>query len=375
MEEAKHGPQGDTFLSRQDTKVIKGIAIILMLCHHLWAFPARLPGGSLRYLFTAFDHNMPMYLGMFAKVCVSLFYFLGGYGTYLSCRGKRFDLVGKLKRLYLSYWKVFLIFIPIAFLFFSRQEACCEQADLCARFASFNWRECLSNFFGATDSYNSEWWFLFSYAVALFTFPFIRAVIERNTAGVNVFIVVMVSILICNVSGALGNVEALGRLNSNYFYVTLFRQNAPFAAAFWMGVVVAKDGLLDWLRDGLEKNRLLNPVTDVLAWLAVIFLRQTAIGNESVDVFFVPVLIVTAMDLLKRTKYAQKLLSALGRQSTNMWLIHTFFCYYFCAVAKLVVAPRWAVPSLALLIALTYLASLGVTYLWKGVALVIKKGK
>lgn len=29
----------DGFISREDTKWVKGIAIILMLLHHLWAFP------------------------------------------------------------------------------------------------------------------------------------------------------------------------------------------------------------------------------------------------------------------------------------------------------------------------------------------------
>lgn len=30
-----------------DTKIIKGIAILLMLAHHLWAFPDRLVDGEL----------------------------------------------------------------------------------------------------------------------------------------------------------------------------------------------------------------------------------------------------------------------------------------------------------------------------------------
>lgn len=36
----------DDFYSRKDTKIIKGIAIVLMLMHHLWAFPERI-GGHL----------------------------------------------------------------------------------------------------------------------------------------------------------------------------------------------------------------------------------------------------------------------------------------------------------------------------------------
>lgn len=38
----------DLFFSRIDTKIIKGLAIILMLMHHLWAFPERIAGGELK---------------------------------------------------------------------------------------------------------------------------------------------------------------------------------------------------------------------------------------------------------------------------------------------------------------------------------------
>jgi hypothetical protein len=49
-----------------------------------------------------------------------------------------------------------------------------------------------------------------------------------------------------------------------------------------------------------------------------------------------------------------------------MWLIHPFFCYYYGAVAKVVSAPRYAVLSLLVLIALTYLGSVFVTLFWLG---------
>ena len=111
----------DGFISREDTKWIKGIAIILMLMHHLWAFPERIAGGELKYLFTFFGESSIAYFGAFGKICVSLFFFIGGYGTYLSYAGKEFDIVGKLKKLYISYWKVFVVFIPLAFLLCSNQ--------------------------------------------------------------------------------------------------------------------------------------------------------------------------------------------------------------------------------------------------------------
>ena len=66
--------------TRVDTKSAKGVAVLLMLVHHLYAFPQYVPGGSLRSVITAFGVPLPMILGEFGKICVSIFFFLGGYG-------------------------------------------------------------------------------------------------------------------------------------------------------------------------------------------------------------------------------------------------------------------------------------------------------
>ena len=34
----------DGYLDKEDTKALKGVAIIMMLALHLWRFPERLPG-------------------------------------------------------------------------------------------------------------------------------------------------------------------------------------------------------------------------------------------------------------------------------------------------------------------------------------------
>lgn len=199
----------DGFISREDTKWVKGIAIVLMFMHHLWAFPDAIAGGSLKYLFTIFNQSSIVYLGWFGKICVSLFFFIGGYGTYLGCADKEYDIVGKLKKLYVSYWKIFVIFIPIAFLLCSNQPAYCENSAIWSRFSSFSWQECWENFVGMSCSYNGEWWFLSSYVFALISFPFLRAVIEKHPLHTNLFIIIITSILVTNFFPALGSIERL----------------------------------------------------------------------------------------------------------------------------------------------------------------------
>lgn len=130
-----------------------------------------------------------------------------------------------------------------------------------------------------------------------------------------------------------------------------------------MGIAVAKDGLLDRLQRALSNNHMLNPLMDIGIWCTVIFLRQSTIG-DSIDFIYIPFLIITSLDLLKRLLLVKKMIGAIGKQSTNMWLIHSFLCYYFYSTAKIIVAPRWAILSLILLIALTYGVSMILTQFW-----------
>ena len=353
----------DGFLGPDDTRVMKGIAIICMLMHHLWYFPNRLAGGSLKGLLTVFDVPSTTYLGLFGKICVPMFFFFGGYGIYKRYYGQKYDLLGRLKKLYFIYWKVFLVFIPIGFLLFSSQDPYCADSFVYTRFDVFSARELISNFLGFSSTYNREWWFLISYAFALISFPLIRAIIDRYSARMNVFIVIVVSLLFVNVFPSLKNVAVLG---NNRMYVSFFCQVAPYATCFWMGAVVARNGLLSRLCESAKNNGILNPITDIAAWMVVIFLRQSQLG-EIFDIFYIPVLTVATMDLLNRVKIFKKGLELFGRQSTSMWLIHPFLCYYFGDLAKIVTAPRYAIPSLLVLIVMSYVISVLLDYLWKGI--------
>ena len=171
---------------------------------------------------------------------------------------------------------------------------------------------------------------------------------------------------------AFKTVHALGVLGNSHMFVRIFGQIAPYAACFWMGAIVARNGLFDRLHDSAKQHGLLNPFADIAAWCMVIVMRQNEV-DELFDVFFIPVLTVASMDLLNHIKFLKKGIWYIGRQSTSMWLIHPFFCYYFGVPAKIVAAPRYAIPSLLVLIAMTYIASVFLAYFWKGVGFVYQK--
>lgn len=153
-----------TEFSRTDTKAIKGFAVVLMLFHHLAGFPSRFPINFLGFesLWAPFVENGYLLdFAVAAKLCVSLFFFLGGYGFFIRKKASIVSITSEIIRLYGAYWKVFIVYIPIGILFFANGEA--ELNDFCIRYL-FNSKQnmitiVLSDFIGWTSNLNGEWWF------------------------------------------------------------------------------------------------------------------------------------------------------------------------------------------------------------------------
>lgn len=100
-------------------------------------------------------------------------------------------------------------------------------------------------------------------------------------------------------------------------------------------------------------------------------MRNTAIGSD-LDILYVPVIIICILDVLNYIKIFRKIFLLIGNESTNMWLIHSFYCYYFYIFVKIIIFPRYAILSLLLLVVMSYFTSLLIDYIWKKVNLVMK---
>lgn len=151
-------------LTKQDTAVLKGIAIIAMLMHRLWDCP---PKGIEPYT------GVLGFFGSVGKVCVAMFLFCSGYGLSAGysrliedCRLNSEDWKNEVKetlkflakrfvKFYAGYWPIFLIFVPISIFGFGR-------ALMDAYGTDSNVYQCLMYDvlgIGRFQSYNITWWF------------------------------------------------------------------------------------------------------------------------------------------------------------------------------------------------------------------------
>ena len=90
---------------RSDTKAVKGVAVVLMLFHHLVGFPERFPVGfaGFRSIWQVLvDSGYLEQLAYAAKFCVAIFFFLGGYGLYIRLSKGTFSVKKAIFDLYLS---------------------------------------------------------------------------------------------------------------------------------------------------------------------------------------------------------------------------------------------------------------------------------
>ncbi len=323
-----------TEFTREDTKVVKAVAVILMVWHHLFAFPERL-GEGIGYVSAlgASGNDFVDFLAGFGKICVLLFVFLGGYGTYFSCMKKNYKEIGeislkKIKHLYIQYWKVFFVFIPVSILV--------GVPEIVVNAKDFVW-----NFTGLKTYYNGEWWFFTPYVLLMAAYPILHRFTEKFlSAQTEIFALLAVNTVVNFILPQLPKYTWAALLPNSLVYGWLLLV-AEMLPSFWMGCIAAKYGFLSWAKKTFSGNLLYCVLAFLIAW-ACAYIREHS-RQPVYDFIFAPVLTAAIVVLLNNRMgaYVRKILSVIGRESTFIWLTHSFFCYYLCQ--KIVYAPKYPV--------------------------------
>lgn len=352
--------------SRTDTKAIKGVAVVLMLFHHIAGFPERFPLDFLGFqsLWSSFVENG--YLQNFAlsgKICVSLFFFLGGYGHFIRRKSSKLSITSEIFRLYCAYWKVFIIFVPIGILFFANGEA--ELNSFCIRYL-FDSRKAMittviSDFIGWTSRLNSEWWFFKSYiCVLILGYLFCELTDKNNSFWKDIFAVFVLDILIVSIFPSIAKTELFSSLERNIYYQAFFMING-YSTAYFAGIVFAKYNGIVWIMKKIQA--IPRPAAaSVLALGVLYWIRTYILVNADIlcCAFMIPMLTV----FFSKCKIIKYVFEFLGKHSTNIWLIHSFYCYYFLEITQLVFLTRNVWVDLLILLLLSLVSSIGLEWFY-----------
>ena len=347
----------DSYLSKEFTLIIKGVAVILLLSHHLWAFPERLPGsitGITDYVF----RGSLLIAGDFGRICVAVFAFLSGYGKYIKYADKKINTFRDIRKMYFLYWRVFLIFIPVAFIFFRNQMPYCQDEMVYSCYKVFSVRELVLNFFGLLSTYNREWWFLSTYIICTAMFPLIRKMADKLSVLMYVFIVLCFQL-------AFLMLDRTGIFKLNDIADNIFKYLMPYVVCFCSGVLIAKRAVYSFIAEKTAKLRF-KPLLS-LGLIILVFVLREVLSMLTLEFLFVILFVYALRMLLPDTVRINKIFAFLGRYSSYMWLTHSFFCYYFGIAAKSIVFFKWSLITLLILTGYSLAASVLIDFIWNSI--------
>ena len=328
----------DCLITKEKNLYIKSIAILLMLVHHLFTFPDRLPVDGYIPLFSLNGLTVERFIGGFGKVCVCIFLFLSGYGLYISYYTKEATMRSVLQRVfnfYVQFWKVCLVFIPLGLLLGK---------------IKFNFKEILLNVMGVSSSINGEWWFIYLYVLLLLLLPLLLKLM-RSINGRVIFGISLTLLLIS------GKVEE--------YYL---KQFLIYQVYFIMGLVVCQYSIFERLNRALQKIRGIKYINFMILIstpiLYIILLKLPFVHYFTfVIVTFILVYCIAQLPL------DNSLLKWVGKSSTNIWLTHSFFCYYY--FKEFIYAPRYSILIVIWLLFISLITSEGLNWLMRLISKII----
>ena len=349
----------DYEFTKTHPQIVKGIAITLMMIHHLFRFPDRIQDVSYISILSFGNTSFEYLLGDFGNICIAMYLFLSGYGLYMSTQKKENftvkDSAKKAIKFLTNYWVVFIIFVPIGLIWFSDA----------ARY-HFNMAGFMANFFTLSSSYNSEWWFVRLYIELLLLFPIIKKILKRGVkASLAIILCCYIIAIIMEVIPVI--LPGLSMLKKNLLYLDI-RNILFWQMSFCSGFIIARINLFSRINESIWSRKLDKKSYSIIIILAIMGIRIGTTylfqfigkGNATyVDFILAPPFILICTNFIINSK-SKSIFSILGRHSTNMWLTHTFFCYYY--FQNLVFLPKVSILIVMWLALLSLTASIFINF-------------
>ena len=333
--------------SKYVTQAMKGIAILLMLFHHLFG-QSKAFENEYGVIFTPFGRELVNLVSEGSVICVSMFVFLTGYGMMLSLRKRTWRdretyAVRRYLKLTVSFLIVFVFSLATSFLRPDHLNMYFQDGKASA--VRYILTDALGfSTYAGTPGYNETWWYI-SFAVFLiFLMPFITTLIQKY--GIAVVVLA-------------GLVKSFG--------VDPARPFARFLLALTLGAWLAESGLLDYLEKKLftTGRRILFLFLSLGLSLAGFAIHLKFNLNPWANAFVILCLVLFLFTLTDLCGVRLHLLEFCGIYSMNIFLTHTLiYERYFTA---LVYSPRHFILIELMLLVLSLAVSIPLSFLQKAV--------
>lgn len=125
-------------------------------------------------------------------------------------------------------------------------------------------------------------------------------------------------------------------INLSSILLELLRYFMEYQFYFICGVTIAKNGYFNRIRQQISFNKVTSIISTVIILGIISIIIHISVIGEIAKLMLIP----TFIFCLSLSLGQSKLLQWIGKHSTNIWLIHSFYCYYL--FQKLTFMPRYS---------------------------------
>lgn len=301
------------FFDKSTTNIIKGVALIMMLVHHLFTFPHYWIDGinyPLLAEVSGFFQNQ-------LKICVPVFCFLTGY-FYCFCKTKTYKYsFKKITDFLINYWILFIVFGLLA-VFIAGYR--------------YSFSDIVLEAFGILRPTMYFCWYVYFYCIALLLLPLVSKIMGKKIY-IDLFIAI---VLVQYPFNHLANF-----FDSSFWAFEIFKSISSWIPVLLMGYVFAQYELYSKL-DKIFSKYFVSKVSDfilslvlvivfpILRWYepvcALVFQKIPQV-NMTLDVVYVPFFVfgIIRLSRIITEKHIHFVVSKIGEKSLLMWFTSCIF--------------------------------------------------
>ena len=315
-------------LDKKKTAALHGIAILMMIYHHLFISGNNWYINQGKSIFSVFDKidltgsgSAQLGFAWFCKICVAIFAFTSGYAMFkqLDKRDSFAEMLKYLPRRWWSFYKKYLL----AFLFFVGASFFLTRDSF-----DFSLTNFILSLLGLRAGYNGTWWYVSVYYLMILISPFICVILKKIDIKTYIMIgtVFVASFFVAVIGGNLYvYLKFISMIVQNYTVIYLL--------IFAEGMFTARYNLVEVI------GKRLNFVTSVTVLILVYVIRSVLIRDPSdslFDLVLIAPFVIATVRILSCSDKLTAFFGYFGNYSAYMWYAHAYFYAYlfFIFVAK-----------------------------------------
>lgn len=315
---AKAGDASATAFTKEHTRIVKGIAVLMLLFHHLFNDYPEYEGHYVNYW--PFTGDQVTNIALACRVCVAVFVFITGYGLAASYAktfsGGRKETPRELTKFSLTRWWNLMTryWFVVVLAWVSGQFLGRRPWDVYGPGFLSTFTRAVLDFLGISESFqsgwfNPTWWYMSLAVLMIFLAPLVLYAARRV--------------------GSLPILVVFWLVLGGFKFTATVALSLP---SFFFGIVSFDYRLFDRWNDlwsdrrwGCEAKSFL--LTAAMALSFMCFLNYNFMGVLEVTLSWL--ICASVMTFVSLVPGARELLGLFGKHSDNMFFIHTLLYSYF----------------------------------------------